>query len=146
VIGQGVPFGNIYFDGRVEVDFQCVLTGFQVRLDVCLPFAEHIVGLQYLRFIQIYVGICVQAFEDEFYVLPSHHFGGEPEGGLVNPVFLVNPLHAALVEAEEGVFDDFVVQQVGVYYSGHGGGIPVAEACLLELPSFVQFFPERDGY
>ena len=44
------------------------------------------------------------------------------------------------------VSDDFVVQQVGVYYSGHGGGIPVAEACLLELPSFVQFFPERDGY
>ena len=126
LVRQGVPLGNIHFDGGVEIDFQYVLTGFQVGLDAGFPFAEHVVGFQYLLLVQVYVGIRIQSFEDEVDVLPSHHFGGELEGGLVYPVFFVNPLHAALVEAEERVFDDFVVHQVGVHHSGHGGGIPVA--------------------
>ena len=56
----------------------------------------------------------------------------------VDPVFLVNPLYAALVEAEIGVFDDPVGHQVGVHRAGDRGRIPVVEPRLTELPVVVQ--------
>ncbi len=56
----------------------------------------------------------------------------------VDPVFLVDPLYAAFVEAEIGVFDDPVGHQVGVHRAGDRGRIPVVEPRLTELPVVVQ--------
>lgn len=57
LVGESIPFGNIYFDGRMEIDFQYVFARFQIWLYVCSPFAKHIVGFQYLLIVQIYVCI-----------------------------------------------------------------------------------------
>ena len=146
LIGESIPFGNIYFDGRVEIDFQYILAGFQMGLDDDPPFAEHIVGFQYLLLVQIHISIRIQSLENELDVLPLHHLRGEVEGSLVHPVLLVNPLHAAFVEAEERIFNNFVVHQVGMYHTGHGGRIPVVESGLFKLPTLVQLPSQGGGY
>ena len=109
MVGQCIPFGDVHLDGRMEIDFQDIFSGFQFRLYVCFPFTEHVVGFQYFLFVQIYVCISVESFEYEVYILPLHYFRSQLEGGLVDPVFLIYPLHTAFVEAEEGIFDDLIV-------------------------------------
>ena len=70
--------------------------------------------------------------------MPGEQAGVGLEMRFVDPVFLVDPLYAALVEAEIGVFDDPVGHQVGVHRAGDRGRIPVVEPRLTELPVVVQ--------
>ena len=118
----------------MEIDFQDIFSGFQFRLYVCFPFTEHVVGLQYFLFVQIYVCISVESFEYEVYILPLHYFGSQLEGGLVDPVFLIYPLHTAFVEAEEGIFDDLCTTPGTV-----AGYQLLSRACLNCQPSFNSF-------
>ena len=132
-----VVFRKVYLDGGVEIYLKKVFPFLQDSLHVALPGAVHIVGVEYALMVEVDVGVCVEAFEDYLLVFGRDFIGSCGEGGLIHPVFLVDPLHRALVEAEERVFDDFIVHQVGVYCSRHGRRIPDVGPSLSEAPSVV---------
>lgn len=127
----------------MEIDFQRVFAGTEQPFDLRAPAAEHVVGREYLFVVEVDVGIGVESFEDQFDPFPGEQVGAGFEMRFVDPVFLVDPLYAAFVEAEIGVFDDSVGHQVGVHRAGDRGRIPVVEPCLAELPVVVQ--PLTDG-
>lgn len=137
-VGQRVVFGQVDLDRRVEIDFQHVFAGTEQPFDLRAPAAEHVVGREHLFVVEVNVGIGVEPFEDQFDPFPGEQVGVGPEMRFVDPVFLVYPLYAALVEAEIGVFDDPVGHQVGVHRAGDRGRIPVVEPRLTELPVVVQ--------
>ena len=87
----------------MEIDFQGVFARTEQPFDLRAPAAEHVVGGEHLLVVEVDVGIGVEPFEDQFDPLAGEQAGVGLEMRFVDPVFLVDPLYAALVEAEIGV-------------------------------------------
>ena len=146
MIGKRIPFRDIHFDGWVEVNFQLIIIRQQIGFYIDLPLTEHIIGCQYLFFVQVDICIGIQSFEYESDSLFLHDFCRERKSGFIDPVFFVDPLQPSFVESEERIFNDFISQQIGMYHTRYGSRIPVGKSCLFEFPAFIQFLPERDGH
>ena len=63
---------------------------------------------------------------------------GQIETVLIDPVFLVDPLSATLVEPEEGIVEQTAGHEIGLHGAGHSGRMPVGKTNLTELPSLVE--------
>ncbi len=143
VIGQGIVFGQVGLDRGVEKDAQGVARGLDETFDIGPPCAEHVVGPDDERVVEIDIRIGVEPMAGQHDVLPPHGVVRHVESGLIDPVLLVNPLHAPFVELQERVIDDVVRHQVGVHHSRHRGRIPVVEPRLMEPPSLAELPGKR---
>ena len=99
----------------MEVNFQLIIIRQQKGIYIDLPLTEHIIGCQYLFFVQVDIRIGIQSFEYESDSLFLHDFCRERKSGFIDPVFFVDPLQPSFVEPEERIFNDFISQQIGMY-------------------------------
>lgn len=116
-VGQGFVLRQGLVDRGVEIDAQYVAALLEQGFDFGGPAAEHVVRRQDPGFVQEDVGIGVQTEELQPDVFVAARQRSGVEGDFVDPVFLVDPLQGAFVEPVVGIFDQSVVQQVGVHHA-----------------------------
>ena len=137
-VGQGFVLRQGLVDRGVEIDAQYVAALLEQGFDFGGPAAEHVVRRQDPGFVQEDVGIGVQTEELQPDVFVAARQRSGVEGDFVDPVFLVDPLQGAFVEPVVGIFDQSVVQQVGVHHARHRRRMPFVSVRLSELPAGVE--------
>ena len=131
MVGQCIPFGDVHLDGRMEIDFQDIFSGFQLLLRSVFHSLEHVGRFQHFFFVQILGRISVESSSNTRST--SCFFGSQLERRFSADrsfPYLSTAIHRVRVEAEEGIFDDLVVHQVGAHHPG-----PVAGCELLSWGS-----------
>ena len=109
-----VALGKVDFYRGVEIHLKLVVAGFEQAFHIYAPCAVHIVGVENGFAIEIHVGISVEPVEHKLLIAARCLGGCSHKRGFIHPVLLIDPLHTTLIEAEEGVFDYLIGNEVGV--------------------------------
>ena len=137
-VWQRVELRYVPPDGAFEVHLEQVFALLEYAFHVATPLAVHVVGLADALMIEVNIGIGVEPLEHNHLVGCRQFAHGGRESRLIHPVFLVDPLHRALVEPEKRVVYNALTHEVEMGVAGDTGRMPYLRTALSEAPAVVK--------
>ena len=137
-VWQRVELRYVPPDGAFEVHLEQVFALLEYAFHVATPLAVHVVGLADALMVEVNIGIGVEPLEHNHLVGCRQFAHGGRKSRLIHPVFLVDPLHRALVEPEKRVVYNAFTHEVEMGVARDTGRMPYLRTALSEAPAVVK--------